>query len=45
MVGALLDTLEQKISKENLIQQIANKKRSTTRLAPANGLYLAKIIY
>jgi len=45
MVGALLDTLEQKISKEDLIQQIANKKRSTTRLAPANGLYLAKIIY
>ena len=45
MIYAILSYNENKIELKNLKEQIANKHQTTKGLAPANGLYLAKIIY
>ncbi|KAA6225614.1 MULTISPECIES: tRNA pseudouridine(38-40) synthase TruA [unclassified Campylobacter] len=44
-VQAILATLNQKINEKNLLEQIEGKRAYIRELAPANGLYLSKIIY
>ena len=45
MVAFLLKINEGKLSKDQLLEQIQNKKAHNTRPAPPNGLYLSNIIY
>lgn len=45
MISALLKTLEAKLSQNELLEQIEGKKRHSSTLAPANGLYLSRIFY
>lgn len=45
IISALLKTLEGKLSKNELVEQIEGKKRHWDTLAPPNGLYLSKVIY
>lgn len=45
MVESAMLVARGKLAKEELQQQIAHKVRSTTKLAPPEGLYLAKILY
>jgi tRNA pseudouridine38-40 synthase len=45
MVSFLLAISEGKLSENDLIEQLTCKKRHLSRLAPHNGLYLAKIKY
>lgn len=45
MTGALFDLSSGKISKEELREQIAGKKRYTSKMAPPNGLYLSCVKY
>lgn len=45
MVAFLLKINEGRLSKEQLLEQLQNKKLYNTRPAPPNGLYLSNIIY
>ncbi|CAA6801847.1 MAG: tRNA pseudouridine synthase A (EC [uncultured Sulfurovum sp.] len=45
MVESAMLVAKGELSKEQLLQQLACKQKSTTTLAPPQGLYLAKIIY
>ncbi len=45
MVAFLLKINEGRFSKEQLLEQLQNKKIHNTRPAPPNGLYLSNIIY
>lgn len=42
---AILWSLNEKLSQEELLEQIKAKKHHCKSLAPANGLYLSKILY
>lgn len=45
MVAFLLKINENRLSKEQLIEQLSCKKTYNTKLAPPNGLYLSNIVY
>ncbi len=45
MVAFLLKINQEKLSKDQLLEQIQNKRLHNTRPAPPNGLYLSNIIY
>jgi tRNA pseudouridine38-40 synthase len=45
MTEASMQVAKQKLSLSNLIEQLEGKKKHINSLAPASGLYLARIIY
>ncbi len=45
IVAAVLATMEGDLMAEQIEEQLAGEKRYSTMLAPANGLYLARVLY
>jgi tRNA pseudouridine38-40 synthase len=45
MVAFLLKVAQEKLTKEQLLEQLNNQEKYNTKPAPPNGLYLSNIIY
>ena len=45
MCASAIEVLNQKLTSKQLIEQLLTTKKHTTSVIPANGLYLAKILY